>query len=97
MTKPAAIGMRRKRVASGERHPTPSRAKKISITVDERILRAVERDARRAGRTLSSHITEALSRDLRQQRLVAIVERYEAEHGTITDAELAAVRAQWRD
>jgi hypothetical protein len=97
MAKSAMVATRGKRSGAGVRRPTPSRAKKISITVDERILRAVERDARRAGRTLSSHITEALSRDLRQQRLAAIVEHYEAEHGTITDEELAAVRARWQD
>jgi hypothetical protein len=73
-----------------------SRAKKISITVDERVLRAVEQDARRAGRTLSSHVTDALARDLRQRRLAAIIERYEADHGTIGDEELAAARAKWR-
>jgi hypothetical protein len=73
-----------------------SRAKKISITVDERVLRAVEQDARRAGRTLSSHVTDALARDLRQRRLGAIIERYEAEDGTMTDQELAAARAKWR-
>ena len=97
MTRSRALAARGKRAVSTSPHAKPARAKKISITVDERILRSVERDARREGRTLSSHITEALARDLRQRRLSAIIERYEAEHGTITDDELAEARANWRD
>ena len=46
---------------------------------------------------LSAHITDALSRDLRQRRLLAIVEQYEAERENISDDELAAARAKWRD
>jgi len=94
MAKSARLSRRsQSSVASG----ATSRAKKISITVDEHVLRAVAQEARRAGRTLSSHVTEALARDLRNQRLRAIIEGYEAEHGAITDEELASVRAQWEE
>jgi hypothetical protein len=72
-------------------------ARKISITVDERVLRQVERDARQRGRSLSAHITDALARDLRRQRLREIVDEYETEHGAFSEQELAAVQAQWRD
>lgn len=78
------------------RNPGVARAKKISITVDQRVLEAVERDAKRAGKTLSSYITEALARDLRQRRLAAIVSKFEAESGVISEKELAEVRAKWR-
>lgn len=74
-----------------------TRAKKISLTVDERVLREVESDARRAGRTLSAHITDALARDLRRRRLQTLLEEYEAEHGRITDEELVEIRSAWRD
>jgi hypothetical protein len=73
-----------------------TRAKKISVTVDEHVLREVEKDARRSGRTLSAHITDALARDLRRERLRALLEDYEAEHGAITQEELAEVRKAWR-
>ena len=73
-----------------------TRAKKISLTVDERVLREVESDARRSGRTLSAHVTDALARDLRRRRLQALLEEYEAERGQITDEELAEVRSEWR-
>ncbi len=73
------------------------RARKISVTVDENVLAEVEEDARRAHRTLSAYITEALARDLRRRRLDALIQDYETEHGEISDDELARVRAQWRD
>jgi hypothetical protein len=72
------------------------RAKKISVTVDEGVLRDVSTSARKAKRTLSAYITEALARDLRTQRLKALVEEFEHEHGAITERELAKVRASWR-
>jgi len=74
-----------------------TRAKKISLTVDEGVLREVESDAKRSGRTLSAHITDALARDLRRRRLQTLLEEYESEHGPITAAELAEIRSAWRD
>lgn len=74
-----------------------TRAKKISLTVDETVLRDVESDARRSGRTLSVHITDALARDLRRRRLQTLLEEYEAEHGSITSKDLAEIRNAWRD
>ena len=73
-----------------------NRAKKISITVDERVLREVKELIRGNGNTLSAHITEALARDLRRRHLVQLIEEYESAHGVITEAELAKVRAQWQ-
>jgi hypothetical protein len=59
------------------------------------ILRAVEQDAHRGSSTEAAGYG-ALARDLRQRRLMAIIEEYEAEHGAITDKELAAAREKWR-
>jgi hypothetical protein len=88
-----------KRVAL-KRTDTPrsarSRARKISVTVDERVLRAAEKDARRCGHTLSAHVTEALARDLRRRRIQALIDEYEADHGPIREDELARIRAQWQ-
>lgn len=78
--------------ASGQKRAGASRVRKISITVDEGVLKQVESAARRTGRTLSAHVTDALARDLRRMRLRELVEDYEAEHGTISDAELAGLR-----
>lgn len=87
----------RNRAPRARANARATRAKKISLTVDEGVLREVESDARRSGRTLSAHITDALARDLRRRRLQALLEEYEAEHGPITDEELAEIRSAWRD
>jgi hypothetical protein len=82
---------------SSRRTAVSPRAKKISITVDEQVLAAVEREARRAGRSLSAQVTGALARDLRRTRLEAIIHTYEAEHGTIRADELERIRSEWQD
>ena len=72
------------------------RAKKISITVDERVLREVKELIRGSGSTLSAHVTEALARDLRRRRLAQLIDEYELTHGVITEEELAKAREQWQ-
>jgi len=73
------------------------RAKKISITVDEAVVRAMEQEAERSGRTLSAEVSDALARELRRRRLEELIADYEAEHGTITPRELASIQAEWQD
>ena len=76
--------------------PAPrGRAKKVSLTVDEGVLRAMEREAKRSKRTLSAEVTEALARELRRRRLEGLVAEYELEKGTISAKELAAIQAEW--
>lgn len=75
--------------------PARSRAKKVSLTVDERVLSAMEREAKKAKRTLSAEVTEALARELRRRRLQELVASYEREKGAITAKELAAMQAEW--
>jgi hypothetical protein len=74
-----------------------AKAEKISITVDENVLREVREIVRSEGGNLSAHITEALARDLRRRRLQQIVDDYEREHGVIDERELRKVRRTWRD
>jgi hypothetical protein len=86
------------RGARALRAPAPrSRAKKVSLTVDEGVLAAMAREAKKARRTLSAEITEALARELRRRRLQELVSSYERERGAITAKELAAVQAEWLD
>jgi hypothetical protein len=75
--------------------PSRGRAKKVSLTVDETVLSAMEREAKKSKRTLSAEVTEALARELRRRRLQALVARYEEEKGAITAQELAAIQAEW--
>ena len=72
------------------------RVKKISITVDEAVVRAMEQEAERSGRTLSAEVSDALARELRRRRLQELIADYEAEHGTITPRELASIQAEWQ-
>ena len=90
---------------SAERKPTRhakaaspqsrGRVKKVSLTVDEGVLRAMEREAKRSKRTLSAEVTEALARELRRRRLQGLVAEYEQEKRTISAKELAAIQAEW--
>lgn len=75
--------------------PPRRRAKKVSLTVDEGVLRAMEREAKRSKRTLSAEVTEALARELRRRRLQGLIAEYEQEKGTISTKELAAIQAEW--
>jgi hypothetical protein len=75
--------------------PPRGRAKKVSLTVDEGVLRAMQREAKRSKRTLSAEVTEALARELRRRRLQGLVAEYEQEKGTISAKELAAIQAEW--
>lgn len=76
---------------------TRGRAKKVSLTVDEGVLSAMEREAKKAKRTLSAEVTEALARELRRRRLQELVASYEQENGVITAKELAAIQAEWQE
>jgi len=74
---------------------TRGRARKVSLTVDQGVLSAMEREARKAKPTLSAEVTEVLARELRRRRLQELVASYEQEKGTITAKELAAIQAEW--
>ena len=83
------------RQAKAASPPSRGRAKKVSLTVDEGVLRAMEREAKRSKRTLSAEVTDALARELRRRRLQGLVAEYEQEKGTISAKELAAIQAEW--
>ncbi len=97
MPKQAVPAKARARAPRARANARTARAKKISLTVDEAILRDVERDARRSGRTLSAHVTDALARDVRRRRLQKLLEEYESEQGNLTEEELVRIRSTWRD
>jgi hypothetical protein len=73
-----------------------SRAKKVSLTVDEGVLRAMKLEAKRTGRALSAEVNDALARELRRRRLSELIAEYESEHGTIGADELARIQAEWQ-
>ena len=83
------------RQAKAAGSPARGRAKRVSLTVDEGVLRAMEREAKRSKRTLSAEVTAALARELRRRRLQGLIAEYEQEKGTISVKELTAIQAEW--
>lgn len=75
----------------------PARTAKVSVTIDDVILREVRKLTRRRGATLSAHVSETLAEDLRRRKLAKLIAEFESEHGAITEAELARVRASMRN
>jgi hypothetical protein len=73
-----------------------SGATKLAISFEGSLAAQVHRAAKLEARgNVSAWLAEAARRHLRQQALKQAIESYEAEHGVITDRELAEVRALW--
>lgn len=71
-------------------------ASKVSVTIDSTVLRQARVAAQRSGKTLSAHISQALERDLRRQRMAELIAEFEVEHGAITPEEVAKAIASWQ-
>ena len=72
------------------------RVDKMSISLDAGLGKAVRRAARRSGRGLSSWLAEAAAAKLRDEALAAFLDDWEAEHGPLTEAELARAESAFR-
>jgi len=68
-------------------------SRKVTITLDEELARALGVVARDAGIPLSRLIASAAEREMRLRIGQAAVAEWEAEHGAFTPEELAAARA----
>jgi post-segregation antitoxin (ccd killing protein) len=68
--------------------------RKITITLDENLVRAIEAAARDAGVPVSRLIASAAEREMRRTIGLAAVAEWEAEHGAFTADEIAAARAE---
>jgi hypothetical protein len=67
---------------------------RFGVSFDEELAAAVQAAARVAGQPVSSWLAEAAKRRLNQDGLLAAVGDWEAEHGPITEEELAAAREE---
>lgn len=67
---------------------------KMAITVDAGVHAKLLRAARQDGVSVSAWMTDAARRALRVRDGLAAVHEWEAEHGALTAAELAAARAR---
>ena len=68
--------------------------RKVTITLDEELVKAMGVAAREAGVPLSRMIASAAEREMRRRIGLAAVAEWEAEHGAFTPEELAAARAE---
>jgi macrodomain Ter protein organizer (MatP/YcbG family) len=93
--KQAKPARRSRGAAAATRNPSGT-ASKVSVTIDSAVLRQARVAAKRSGKTLSAHISQALERDLRRQRMAELVAGFEAAHGAITPEEVAGAIASWR-
>lgn len=69
-------------------------AEKFSASMEDALLAQSRADAEEEGVSLSAWLAEAARDRLRLRGLRRVVAVYEAEHGVITEAEMAAVRAE---
>lgn len=65
-----------------------------AISLDRMLAREIKRSA--AGEPISTWIADAARSKLRREAWAELIAEYEAEHGTITDAEMKEVRDQHR-
>ncbi len=68
---------------------------KFAVSFDPDLAAEVRAHAEAEGESLSGWLADAAARKLRRAAARAVLTDYEAEHGEITDAELAQVRGQW--
>jgi predicted transcriptional regulator len=68
--------------------------RKVTITLDEELLKALGKAARESGLPVSRLIASAAEREMRIRIGEAAVAQWEAEHGAFTPEELAAARAE---
>lgn len=73
----------------------PMPVEKFAISFPPDLLAHVRADADAQGESLSGWLVDAASRKLRAMAARAALEAFEAEHGEITEDELAEVRTQW--
>jgi len=67
---------------------------RFGVSFEEELATQVQAAAQTAGQPVSTWLAEAAQRRLKQDGLLAVVADWEAEHGAITEEELAAARAE---
>lgn len=73
----------------------PMPVEKFAVSFDPRLAAEVRAHAEAEGESLSGWLADAAARKLRRVAARAVLADYEAEHGEITEEELAKVRSQW--
>ena len=89
-----ACGRGRNHPSAIPRYGVCMASRKVTITLDEELVRTLTAAARDAGVPLSRLIASAAEREMRLRIGQAVVAEWEAEHGAFTPEELAAARAE---
>ena len=86
--------------ARGNATPSKRRAPvamaKVSLTIDQDVLKLAAANAEAAGLSLSAYVTTAVDRAVRRQKLGLVLAGYESEHGAISQADVERARSLWR-
>jgi hypothetical protein len=84
------------RKARRRRPSKPLGSEKLAVSFDRSLASKVRRAAgRRSAGNVSAWLAEAARERLRLEAGHSFLKDYEAEHGSITAAELAGIRRQW--
>jgi Arc/MetJ-type ribon-helix-helix transcriptional regulator len=73
-----------------------ARSEKVSISLDGEALKWLRRRARRTGTSVSAVVAEAARMLQQSEARDALVKRFEREDGPFDEAELEAIREEWR-
>jgi len=68
---------------------------KLVLSFPPELVEHIRADADAHGQSLSEWLADAASRKLRHAAALEALHAFEAEHGEITEDELAEVRSQW--
>jgi len=67
----------------------------MSVSFDRKLAKLIRREAKRAGMSVSAWVARAAEGEARLAAAARLQEEWEAEHGPITDEELARAEALW--
>ncbi|MGQ0626335.1 MAG: hypothetical protein ACT4PP_17015 [Sporichthyaceae bacterium] len=67
---------------------------KLSVSFDAELDEAIRAAARKAGQPVSTWVAEAAASKLRREALRVLIDEWQAEEGSFTPDQIAAVRAE---
>jgi hypothetical protein len=61
---------------------------KISVSMDPRLIKAIRREAKAAGKSVSEWVSRAAEKELKLAKLGKVLNEWEREHGGFTEEEI---------
>jgi len=69
---------------------------KLSLSFESSLARRIRRAAKSSGQSVSAFVADAVEHRLKLEAAESLIGEWEAEHGEISEREMAAVRKRWR-